>query len=92
MKTYSTADVAHLSGASYRQLDYWARTRLLVPSVEAKGSGTQRRYTETQLADVQIIVALIAAGVSLTTVRRYGPRQTAERLAKMAERILAGAA
>lgn len=92
MKTYSTADVAHLSGASYRQLDYWDRSRLLMPSVAAQGSGSQRRYSEGELEDAQIIVALLAAGINLTSIRRLGPRKTAERVAASVAKLLAGAA
>ncbi|MGH3263935.1 MAG: MerR family transcriptional regulator, partial [Trebonia sp.] len=33
------------AGITYRQLDYWARTGLVEPSVRAaQGSGTQRLY------------------------------------------------
>ena len=49
---FSTVQVAAFSGASYRQLDYWCRTGALVPTFDARGSGTQRRYTahETRVA------------------------------------------
>lgn len=44
----STMEVVEQTGASYRQLDYWARQGVLVPAVEAAGSGTARRYTKAQ--------------------------------------------
>lgn len=40
-----TPELAQTSGATFRQLDFWARRGYLVPAVEAKGSGTKRRYT-----------------------------------------------
>ena len=42
---FSTTDVSRFSGASIRQLDYWCRIGALVPTIDARGSGTQRRYT-----------------------------------------------
>lgn len=44
-RTVSTPTAMALTGATVRQLDYWAKTGLLVPTVEAKGSGSQRRYS-----------------------------------------------
>jgi DNA-binding transcriptional MerR regulator len=58
-------------GISYRQLDYWARTDLLRPSIsEAKGSGTQRRYSYRDLLELKVIKRLLDAGVSLQSARR----------------------
>ena len=43
---YRVPEVCKLVGISYRQLDYWARTGLVTPSIrEAGGSGTQRLYS-----------------------------------------------
>ena len=42
---FSTTEVTRFSRAAARQLDYWARIGALIPTVEAHGSGTQRRYT-----------------------------------------------
>ena len=45
-QTFSGPQVCAIVGVTYRQLDYWARTELLTPSVaEAKGSGSKRRYS-----------------------------------------------
>lgn len=38
------SEVQRQSGATYRQLDYWARHDVLLPAIEARGSGTARRY------------------------------------------------
>ncbi len=58
-------------GISYRQLDYWARTDLLKPSIsEARGSGTQRRYSYRDLLELKVIKQLLDAGVSLQSARR----------------------
>jgi len=58
-------------GISYRQLDYWARTDLLRPSIsEARGSGTQRRYSYRDLLELKVIKRLLDAGVSLQSARR----------------------
>ena len=68
---YRGPQVCSLVGITYRQLDYWARTDLLRPSVtDAKGSGTQRRYSYTDLVKLKVIKRLLDAGVSLQQARR----------------------
>jgi DNA-binding transcriptional MerR regulator len=68
---YRGPQVCQLVGISYRQLDYWARTGLLRPSVaEAQGSGTKRRYSYRDLLELKVIKRLLDAGVSLQSARR----------------------
>jgi DNA-binding transcriptional MerR regulator len=56
---------------TYRQLDYWTRTGLVVPSLqEAKGSGTQRLYSFNDLLQLKVIKGLTDAGASLQKVRQ----------------------
>jgi DNA-binding transcriptional MerR regulator len=63
--------VCSIVGITYRQLDYWARTDLLRPSVsEARGSGTQRRYSYSDLLQLKVIKRLLDAGLSLQSTRR----------------------
>jgi DNA-binding transcriptional MerR regulator len=63
--------VCAVVGITYRQLDYWARTELLRPSIcDAKGSGTQRRYSYQDLLELKVIKRLLDAGVSLQSARR----------------------
>jgi DNA-binding transcriptional MerR regulator len=63
--------VCKIVGISYRQLDYWARTDLVRPSLaDAHGSGTQRRYSYRDLVRLKVIKNLIDAGVKLQTARR----------------------
>jgi DNA-binding transcriptional MerR regulator len=63
--------VCSIVGITYRQLDYWARTDLLRPSIsEARGSGTQRRYSYRDLLELKVIKQLLDAGVSLQSTRR----------------------
>ncbi len=62
--------VCEIVGISYRQLDYWARTNLLRPSIaDAKGSGSQRRYSYTDLVELKVIKSLLDAKVSLQSAR-----------------------
>jgi DNA-binding transcriptional MerR regulator len=62
--------VCKIVGITYRQLDYWARTELVVPSVrQAKGSGTQRLYSFDDLVELRVIKRLLDTGVSLQRVR-----------------------
>ena len=58
------------AGITYRQLDYWARTKLVEPSVRsAGGSGTQRLYSFKDILLLKIIKRLLEAGVSLQQIR-----------------------
>jgi DNA-binding transcriptional MerR regulator len=63
--------VCSIIGITYRQLDYWARTDLIRPSVaDARGSGTQRRYSYRDLVELKVIKNLLDAGVSLQSARK----------------------
>ena len=63
--------VCSLVGITYRQLDYWARTGLLRPSIaDARGSGTQRVYSYTDLLELKVIKQLLDAGISLQRARK----------------------
>ncbi len=63
--------VCKIVGITYRQLDYWARTNLIRPSIaDARGSGTQRRYSYRDLVELKVIKGLLDAGVSLQSARR----------------------
>ena len=67
---YRGPTVYKLVGITYRQLDYWARTGLVTPSVRAAdGSGSQRLYGFTDLVELRIIKRLLDAGVSLQRIR-----------------------
>lgn len=58
------------AGITYRQLDYWARTDLVKPSVRsASGSGTQRLYSFRDILILRIVKRLIDTGVSLPNIR-----------------------
>jgi DNA-binding transcriptional MerR regulator len=68
---YRGPQVCSIVGITYRQLDYWARTDLLRPSIsEARGSGTQRVYSYRDLLELKVIKRLLDAGVSLKSARR----------------------
>src|SRR5256885_5873124 len=59
------------SGISYRQLDYWARTGLVVPSVRpAAGSGSQRLYSFRDIVVLKVVKRLLDAGGSLQNIRK----------------------
>jgi DNA-binding transcriptional MerR regulator len=67
---YRGPQVCSIVGITYRQLDYWARTDLIRPSLaDAKGSGSQRRYSYRDLVELKVIKSLLDAGVSLKQAR-----------------------
>ncbi|MGH1563240.1 MerR family transcriptional regulator [Mumia sp. DW29H23] len=58
------------AGITYRQLDYWARTGLVEPSIrDASGSGSQRLYSFRDVLLLKIIKRLLDAGISLQQIR-----------------------
>ena len=63
--------VCRLTGVTYRQLDYWARTGLVTPSITpATGSGSKRAYSYGDVLEVKVIKSLLDAGVALTKARQ----------------------
>jgi DNA-binding transcriptional MerR regulator len=58
------------AGITYRQLDYWARTDLVVPTIRsASGSGSQRLYSFKDILVLKVVKRLLDAGVSLQNIR-----------------------
>jgi DNA-binding transcriptional MerR regulator len=58
------------AGITYRQLDYWARTRLVEPSVRpAAGSGSQRLYGFRDILVLKVVKRLLDTGISLQQIR-----------------------
>lgn len=67
---YQSVVACEAAGITYRQLDHWARTGLVSPSIRgASGSGSQRLYSFRDILVLKIIKKLIDAGVSLQQVR-----------------------
>jgi len=67
---YRAPQVCRLVGITYRQLDYWARTNLITPSLkQANGSGTQRLYSFIDVVQLKVIKRLLDAGMSLKRIR-----------------------
>jgi DNA-binding transcriptional MerR regulator len=59
-----------IAGVSYRQLDYWARTGLVKPSLRAaKGSGSQRLYGFRDIVLLRTVKRLLEAGIALQSIR-----------------------
>lgn len=68
---YSGTRAARIVGITYRQLDYWARTDLVRPSLtDASGSGSRRSYSYRDLLELRVIKSLLDAGIRLEAVRQ----------------------
>ena len=68
---FSCTKAASVVGISYRQLDYWARTDLIRPSLtDATGSGSRRTYSYRDLLELRVIKSLLDAGIKLESVRK----------------------
>jgi len=69
-KGYRGPTACSAAGITYRQLDYWARTGLIEPSVRgATGSGSQRLYSFRDILILKVIKRLLDAGISLQNIR-----------------------
>lgn len=67
---YSATFTKDVVGITYRQLDHWARTDLIVPSLaKAAGSGSRRRYSYDDLVRLRVIKRLLDNGIKLEKVR-----------------------
>ena len=67
---YRGPTACNAAGITYRQLDYWARTGLVEPSVRgAAGSGSQRLYSFRDILILKVVKRLLDAGVSLQQIR-----------------------
>jgi DNA-binding transcriptional MerR regulator len=67
---YRGPTACNAAGITYRQLDYWARTGLVEPTVRsATGSGSQRLYSFRDILLLKVIKRLLDAGVSLQQIR-----------------------
>jgi len=67
---YRGAVAARAAGISYRQLDYWARTELVQPTVRgAAGSGSQRLYGFRDILVLKLVKRLLDTGISLQQIR-----------------------
>ncbi len=67
---YRGASAAAAAGISYRQLDYWDRTGLVIPSIQtATGSGSQRLYSFRDILVLKLVKRLLDTGVSLQQIR-----------------------
>ena len=70
MEGFRGPQVCKVVGITYRQLDYWARTDLLRPTLsDANGSGTTRLYSYTDLVELKVLKNLLDAGVALSACR-----------------------
>ena len=67
---YRGMSAATAAGITYRQLDYWARTELVVPTVQsAQGSGSQRLYSFRDILVLKLVKRLLDTGISLQQIR-----------------------
>lgn len=67
---YRVPTACQVAGITYRQLDYWARTKLVVPSIRgARGSGSQRLYSFKDILVLKIVKRLLDTGISLQNIR-----------------------
>lgn len=70
-QVFSSTEVAHITGISRQRLDYWARTKLLRPSIrDAHGKGTRRLYSLDDLVQLQFVQRLHTNKWSTQKIRK----------------------
>jgi DNA-binding transcriptional MerR regulator len=74
------------AGITYRQLDYWARTHLVEPTVRsATGSGSQRLYGFRDILVLKVVKRLLDTGISLQQIRTAVEHMRAHGTSDLAE-------
>jgi DNA-binding transcriptional MerR regulator len=70
-ESFSAGEASRITGVPYRNIDHWARTKFIVPSIsEAKGTGTERKYAFDDLVALRVARELRQAGISTQALRR----------------------
>lgn len=70
-ESFSAGEAARVTGVTYRNIDHWARTKFIVPSIaDANGTGSERKYAFDDLVALRIARELREAGVSTQALRR----------------------
>ena len=70
VESFSGKKAADIVGITYRQLDYWARTDLIRPSLaDARGSGSRRSYSYRDLLELKLVKTLLDDGIKLESIR-----------------------
>jgi DNA-binding transcriptional MerR regulator len=88
---YRGPAACQIVGITYRQLDYWARTGLVTPSLPgAPGSGNQRLYGFADILVLTVVKRLLDVGVSLQSVRMAVEHLRAHRVGDLSEVTLLG--
>jgi hypothetical protein len=70
--TFTAPQFCKAVGITYRQCDYWCRTGVLEPVVEAQGSGCYRQFDRKEAEVATVLTHLRAAGAELDLLRRVG--------------------
>src|SRR5947199_8214048 len=70
-ESFSTGEATRITGVPYRNIDHWARTKFIVPSIaDAEGTGTERKYAFNDLVALRVARELREAGISTQALRR----------------------
>jgi DNA-binding transcriptional MerR regulator len=68
---YSSRSICNIIGLTYKQLDYYARTNFIIPSIQiADGYGSRRLYNFNDALQLKVVKKLLDAGVSLQKIRK----------------------
>lgn len=70
ISTFGKEAVVSLSGLTYRQIDYWATTGVVIPFKPGAGKGSRREYSFTDIVALRVAKKLKEDGISLPKIRK----------------------
>lgn len=70
IKTFGKEAVVSLTGLTYRQIDYWATTGVVIPFKPGAGKGSRREYSFTDMVALRVAKKLKEDGISLQKIRK----------------------
>ena len=70
LQVFSTGEVAAMFGLTLSDVDYWVRSKLIVPSVrDASGHGTRRIFSQNDLKQILLVGHLSRKGTNSVSAR-----------------------
>jgi DNA-binding transcriptional MerR regulator len=70
VETFGKEDVISLTGLTYRQIDYWAATGVVIPFKPGMGKGSRREYSFTDIVALRVAKKLKEDGITLQKIRK----------------------
>lgn len=71
-ESYNTNQIIQILGVTSRQINYWEKIGLMIPSLQpARGSGSRRAYSYEDLIHIACIKTYIDIGVMPSSIKTH---------------------